>query len=254
MFTKRIVGVAAGALLVLPLGGGMAWAADSSASGPAPCTQDAENAASVTQARAALADAQSELDTAKTKLASAQDDLATAKAKVTDLQAQIAALPAGSIQRALLQAQLSSAQSDVTTKKAAVDKAQTAVNNAQCKVDAARAALARARVHTHCTPAPTPTPTPTPQAPAAKPRTLTDDRDCKDFATQAEAQQYYNSRHTVANPDPDRLDANGNGIACEAGEVTVVTRVSPTRDDNSVAVVSGHQVTQVPEGSASTGA
>jgi|tagenome__1003787_1003787.scaffolds.fasta_scaffold20842137_3 uncharacterized phage infection (PIP) family protein YhgE len=215
MLTKRIVGVAAGALLVLPLGGGMAWAADSSASGPAPCTQDAENATTVAHARAALADAQSELDTAKTKLASAQDDLATAKAKVTDLQAQIAALPAGSIQRALLQAQLSSAQSDVATKKAAVDKAQTAVNNAQCKVDTARAALARARVHPHCTPAPTPTPTPAPETSATQ-------------------------------PAPQ--------VTHDQSSVTVVTRVSPTRDDNSVAVVSGHQVTQVPEGSASTGA
>ena len=38
------------------------------------------------------------------------------------------------------------------------------------------------------------------------------DRDCRDFATQAEAQAFYEA----AGPgDPHRLDGDGNGIACE---------------------------------------
>lgn len=44
------------------------------------------------------------------------------------------------------------------------------------------------------------------------------DRDCSDFATQAAAQEYFLS---VGGPagDPDRLDADGDGIACESNPV-----------------------------------
>jgi hypothetical protein len=40
------------------------------------------------------------------------------------------------------------------------------------------------------------------------------DRDCADFDTQREAQQYFES---IGGPesDPDRLDANGDGRACD---------------------------------------
>ena len=40
------------------------------------------------------------------------------------------------------------------------------------------------------------------------------DRDCPDFATQAEAQAVLDQDPT----DPERLDADGDGIACEDGE------------------------------------
>ncbi|UPM45311.1 excalibur calcium-binding domain-containing protein [Halocatena salina] len=49
----------------------------------------------------------------------------------------------------------------------------------------------------------TPVPTPTTGA----------DRDCSDFETRAEAQQFFET-HDPAN-DPHRLDADGNGQACE---------------------------------------
>lgn len=41
------------------------------------------------------------------------------------------------------------------------------------------------------------------------------DRDCSDFATQKAAQEYYISRGGPQR-DPDGLDADGNGVACES--------------------------------------
>lgn len=40
------------------------------------------------------------------------------------------------------------------------------------------------------------------------------DRDCPDFATQAEAQAAFDA----VPGDPERLDADGDGVACEDGE------------------------------------
>lgn len=40
------------------------------------------------------------------------------------------------------------------------------------------------------------------------------DRDCSDFATQAQAQHYY-KKHGGPRRDPSRLDADHDGIACE---------------------------------------
>jgi Excalibur calcium-binding domain len=48
----------------------------------------------------------------------------------------------------------------------------------------------------------------------AAPASASTDRDCPDFATQAEAQAAYNA----VPGDPERLDADGDGIACEVGE------------------------------------
>ena len=42
------------------------------------------------------------------------------------------------------------------------------------------------------------------------------DRDCADFATQAEAQHYFKSRGGGPAHDVDRLDADHDGIACES--------------------------------------
>lgn len=39
------------------------------------------------------------------------------------------------------------------------------------------------------------------------------DMDCKDFSSQREAQQYYESQ---GGGDPDGLDRDNDGIACEA--------------------------------------
>ncbi len=93
------------------------------------------------------------------------------------------------------------------------------------------------------------------------PVALTDDRDCGDFDSQEAAQRYFLEHGTAAQLDPDRLDANSNGIACEgafdegaAPTTTVMVTVDPTADDGSVANTSGAQVTVVPEGSAQTGA
>ena len=52
---------------------------------------------------------------------------------------------------------------------------------------------------------------PAPAAPS-RPRPAFGDLDCPDFATQAEAQAYFEA----AGPgDPHRLDADNDGIACE---------------------------------------
>ena len=63
----------------------------------------------------------------------------------------------------------------------------------------------------------------------------TSDRDCSDFANQAEAQAYFASIGGSATNNADNLDADGDGVACEAlpcpcsssggggGKVTMVT-------------------------------
>ena len=44
----------------------------------------------------------------------------------------------------------------------------------------------------------------------------TADRDCSDFATQAEAQSYFESHGGSATNDFDNLDGDGDGVACES--------------------------------------
>jgi LPXTG-motif cell wall-anchored protein len=44
------------------------------------------------------------------------------------------------------------------------------------------------------------------------------DKDCSDFASQAEAQKYWDAHKYSASKDPERLDRDGDGIPCEAGE------------------------------------
>jgi micrococcal nuclease len=59
-------------------------------------------------------------------------------------------------------------------------------------------------------PAPSPSPSPTPGGGGGG--GFTGDKDCKDFSSQEEAQAYFESRPG----DPDGLDADGDGIACES--------------------------------------
>ena len=59
----------------------------------------------------------------------------------------------------------------------------------------------------------TPTNAPTPTA--TKPETEDDDRNCSDFDTWREAQDFYESAGGPAS-DPHRLDGDGDGIACES--------------------------------------
>lgn len=92
------------------------------------------------------------------------------------------------------------------------------------------------------------------------------DRDCADFATQADAQAFFLAHGGSPLRNVDNLDANHNGVACEdhfapavvvaPQSTTVVTSktVVATADDGSVPVTSGRQVTEVPSGSAQTGA
>jgi multidrug efflux pump subunit AcrA (membrane-fusion protein) len=95
-----------------------------------------------------------------------------------------------------------------------------------------------------------------PGQPAAAPRSVfTDDKNCADFATQADAQAFFESHRSATQPDPDRLDANNNGIACENPADEVVSHtVIPLQDNGSTAVTSGSEITQVPQGSVQTGA
>lgn len=48
---------------------------------------------------------------------------------------------------------------------------------------------------------------------AAQPAAAFRDRDCSDFATQAQAQHFFMKHHP--NRDPHRLDADHDGLACE---------------------------------------
>ena len=82
------------------------------------------------------------------------------------------------------------------------------------------------------------------------------DRDCADFATQDQAQEYFESIGGSRTNNADRLDENHNGVACESlsddGD-NQDAAVTTTGDDGSDAKTSGDQVTEVPEGSAQTG-
>jgi hypothetical protein len=93
-------------------------------------------------------------------------------------------------------------------------------------------------------------------APPNRPGRPAGDRDCPDFATQKDAQQYFESIGGTSTNNADRLDANHNGVACEDsfddGD-NPDAAVTSTGDDGSEATTSGDQVTDVPEGSAQTG-
>jgi len=43
------------------------------------------------------------------------------------------------------------------------------------------------------------------------------DHDCDDFSSQEEAQKYWDEKGYSADHDPERLDADGDGIPCEEG-------------------------------------
>jgi endonuclease YncB( thermonuclease family) len=53
------------------------------------------------------------------------------------------------------------------------------------------------------------------------------DLDCSDFATQASAQSYFLSRGGPSS-DPDRLDGDGDGIACESNPCPCSNSTAPT--------------------------
>lgn len=86
------------------------------------------------------------------------------------------------------------------------------------------------------------------------------DRNCADFATQRDAQRWYEEHRR--DQDVEVLDGNHNQIVCETiyddvtvtvQEVDITNTVVVTTDDGSTANVSGSQVTEVPDGSAQTG-
>lgn len=54
-----------------------------------------------------------------------------------------------------------------------------------------------------------------PNAPTVRADARAADHNCDDFSTQAEAQEYFES-HGGPQQDPDGLDADGNGLACES--------------------------------------
>ena len=87
------------------------------------------------------------------------------------------------------------------------------------------------------TPAPTPEPTPAPTpeptpAPTPEPTPTPGTVDCADFATQPEAQAFYDehSDDDPSNPDPFDLDSDGDGTACEGlpGGPTPTPTPTPT--------------------------
>jgi hypothetical protein len=96
----------------------------------------------------------------------------------------------------------------------------------------------------------------TSEKPPNRPGRPAGDRDCADFATQTDAQRYFESIGGSRTNNADRLDENHNGVACESladdGDDQDATATA-TGDDGSEATTSGNQVTDVPEGSAQTG-
>ena len=77
------------------------------------------------------------------------------------------------------------------------------------------------------------------RSPAAARRRRSRDRDCADFADQAAAQQWLD-----AHPgDPDGLDADGNGEACESlGAAAVAAAPAGSRRARVIAVVDGDTI------------
>ena len=57
-------------------------------------------------------------------------------------------------------------------------------------------------------------PSPPPRTP--QPRAPFEDKDCADFQTQPEAQEFYATAALPNNPDPHRLDSDGDGEVCES--------------------------------------
>jgi hypothetical protein len=60
----------------------------------------------------------------------------------------------------------------------------------------------------------------------------TPDKNCSDFATQQDAQAFYDQHKNdqPGNPDPDHLDADGDGVACEglpSGSTAPVATAAP---------------------------
>lgn len=81
------------------------------------------------------------------------------------------------------------------------------------------------------------------------------DRDCKDFASQAEAQEALDG--SVG--DPERLDANDDGVACEsffreaaATSAAPTTASAPEAEDDDEGEEEG-QVKVLPQGGVDTG-
>ena len=76
------------------------------------------------------------------------------------------------------------------------------------------------------------------------------DKDCKDFASQAAAQAYFR-----ANGNRDRLDLDGDGIACENHEYASGGSGAPQRGDggSTVPASNGGQVGVAPSGSVDAG-
>lgn len=50
---------------------------------------------------------------------------------------------------------------------------------------------------------------------AARVAMAAQDRDCADFASRVEAQDYFDSRGYSATVDPERLDGDNDGVPCE---------------------------------------
>jgi hypothetical protein len=196
-----------------------------------------------TQACTDLVNNQTNVETARTAVQTATDNLNTA-------------LRANPINDAT-----------VAADRIALAQAQSNLNNIVTNVTAS---LCTGTAVVTTTPVPTTVPEPTspPVVPAPRVIVLPGvlDRDCADFATQADAQAFFLAHGGSPLRNVDNLDANHNGVACEdhfapvvvsvPQATTVVTSktVIATKDDGSVATTSGQQVTDVPSGSASTGA
>jgi hypothetical protein len=52
-------------------------------------------------------------------------------------------------------------------------------------------------------------------------------RDCADFDTQEAAQQYFDQNKSATNPNPDQLDTDGDGKACEGLPTSATATTSP---------------------------
>lgn len=167
-----------------------------------------------------------------TALVNASQQVTDAQADVNDKQGDVADITAdltAAVDAALkvqLQAQLDAATVELGQRKQTLASVISQVTDQLCT----------GTVET-TTPAPTTTTTAPTTTTSAAPG---DDQDCADFATQQDAQT-----HLALDPtDPDRLDADHDGVACEEhfGEPTTTSTIelpdspSSSSDDTSVTV------------------
>lgn len=207
----------------------------------APVALAQDGTASCDQAKTKVSDLEKKLDNAraderakeKVELDKAKEELRAAQVKVDQRKAEIDALPKDAPSLPELRTKLEADRAKRDVAKAVRDAAQERFDNDSQRVAGLRAQveLALQERDNACSPVTTtPTATPTPE--------LENDVDC-DEVSDDEAQRILNADRS----DPNNLDADGDGTACEVDEILPESDNDDTTPDvtvnNNVAVPSG---------------